>query len=349
MNYQVQDYLHVSGILKKLDFSDSSFLITGATGLIGSFIVNALHYANNVYHLNNRIIAVVRNEKKAEFLFPWVRNIDSDLGLIVVKDIKDAVPCISVDYIIHAAGNTDSAYMISNPVETSLGIIEGTKNILELSRIVRPQGVAMLSSMEVYGQILEKAVVDETFPFGFIDPFNVRSCYPMAKRMVENLVCSYFSEYHVHAMALRLSQTFGYPVASTEKRLFGMMINAAKQKQDIVLSTKGDKINNFCYLSDAVTAILYVLKKGEAGNCYNVSNISSAMSIVESARMIANDIMEKQIKVCFDISSQSNKKFAPDSKYIMDSSKLESLGWYPIISLYEAYKRNIIDYVSSDQ
>ena len=342
MDYQVQDYLYVSSILKDLEFHDSSFLVTGATGLIGSFIINTLHHANIEYHLRNKIIAIVRNEKKAKLLFPWIQDRNSDLSLIVIKDIKDPFPCIPIDYIIHAAGNTDSAYMISNPVETSLGIIVGAKNVLEVGRIAETKGIAILSSMEVYGQIVEKKVVDENSSFGFLDPFNIRSCYPMAKRMVENLVCSYFSEYHVHAMTLRLSQTFGYPVASTEKRLFGMMINAAKQKQDIVLSTKGDKINNFCYLADAVTAILYVLKKGEAGNCYNVSNISSTMSIVESARMIANDIMEKQIKVCFDISSQSNKKFAPDSKYIMDSSKLESLGWKPTVGIYEAYRRNIL-------
>ena len=341
MDYQTQDYLYVSGILNKLGFTNSSFLITGATGLIGSFIMNTLHFANEKYNFNNKIIAVVRNKEKAELLFPWINKYNTDANLYVVENIANSTLDINSDYIIHTAGNTNSNYMISNPVETSLEIIEGTKAVLELGRKQNVKGIAILSSMEVYGQILDKTVVDESFPFGFIDPFNVRSCYPMAKRMVENLVCSYFSEYGIPAIVLRLAQTFGYPVDPFEKRLFGLMIKSAKEKHDIVLSTTGNKINNFCYLSDAVSAIFYVLKYGEYGTPYNVCNTASSMSIIDNARLITDDIMQKQITVKFNISHQSAKKFAPDSKFILDSSKLKLLGWKPTVNIYEAYWRNI--------
>ena len=341
MNYQEKDYLYVANILDKLDFHNQSFMITGSTGLIGSFIINALHYANLKYRLNNRIIAVVRNKDKVVGLFPWIKS--NEIELIVQNDITEPLPSIYANYIIHAAGNTDSSYMVSNPAETAWGIIDGTRNILEFSRRHVPDAVAVLSSMEVYGQITERILVNENSPFGFIDPFNVRSCYPMAKRIIENFVCSYAAEYDIPVMALRLAQTFGYPVAIDEKRLFGMMIRAAKRKEDIILATRGEKINNFCYLADAAAGIFYVLRFGMSGNCYNVCDTGSSMPIIDNAWMIARDIMNGQISVRIEESVDNSSKFAPDSKYILDSSKLHDLGWETTVDVFEAYRRNICE------
>ena len=342
MNYALEDYEYIASTLIELNITNSSFLITGATGMIGSTIIKSLHYANKTYSLKNKIIAICRNKEKAFAKFDWIENA-SDLKIIIQNDISDTIDLgvNHIDFVIHTAGNTNSAYMITNPVETSLGIIEGTKNILNLCQSLNPKRCIFLSSMEVYGSISGDIILKEFSELGFLDLSNIRNCYPLAKRMSENLCHSYHSQYEIPIIILRLSQTFGFPVAKNENRLFGMMINNAKRGKDIILNTDGSKLNNFCYLADVITAILYTLIKGKNDNCYNVSNMNSTMTIAETAHMICHEIMNDKIKLIFDISSDKNKKYAPISRFILDTSRLTDLGWEAKTSIKEAYKRNI--------
>ena len=72
--------------------------------------------------------------------------------------------------------------MITNPIETSAISLTGTKNILELAKAKHVKKVVYFSSMEVYGSIQKKGYTYENDQ-GYIDPLNVRSCYPLSKRM----------------------------------------------------------------------------------------------------------------------------------------------------------------------
>ena len=114
-------------------FRNKSILITGSTGRLGLYIVEALSEANIKWNLNIKVIAVVRNEKKAKKLF----NSTLELPFIhlVVQDITTPFDLnFSVDYIFHTAGLASPSDFTHTPVDTLWGHVKGTRNVLELAR-----------------------------------------------------------------------------------------------------------------------------------------------------------------------------------------------------------------------
>ena len=208
-----------------------TIFITGGTGLIGSTVINGLLYANNKYKLNVRIIALVRNLDRAKGLF---HNVNAGTSLSFIVGSVESLPEVreKVDYIIHGASPTASLYFVQHPVETIQTAVKGTKNILELAKKNQVEGVLYLSSMEVYGAPLTDELIPETQGCT-LDSMTVRSCYPIAKRLCENLCASYTSEYGVPGKVIRLAQTFGPGVGMNDGRVFAEFARDAMHKSDI--------------------------------------------------------------------------------------------------------------------
>lgn len=94
-----------------------------------------------------KITAVSRKVEELKLLPPKVTTIATDVSNeIMVSAIKD-----DFDYVIHCASETKSQNMVSYPVETAIGIADGTKNVLELAKRCHVRSMVYLSSMEVYG------------------------------------------------------------------------------------------------------------------------------------------------------------------------------------------------------
>lgn len=339
-DYLESDYRRVAETMASLGIENKRILVTGATGMIGSFVVASFLYGNKELGLDNTVIAVCRNRKKLEDkLGPLYRS--SNLEIEVVPDISAFQCSIPSDYVIHTACNTDSSRMVACPVETIDGIYSGTRSVLEYARGNNVQHVVFLSSMEVYGTIAERVLVDEKSPLGPLDPSSIRSGYPMAKRLAENLCISYGAEYNLNISVLRLAQTFGI-VAGYDSRFFYQLIEAARDVHDIVLHTGGIKMNNFCYLCDAVVAMLFALKKSVGkGEIYNVADMASSMTILDMANLVAGKIMQNRISVIIDADDDIARKYSPQSMFLLDSGKLGKLGWHPLVDLEEALRRNI--------
>ena len=92
-----------------------SLLLTGASGLIGTMLVDALMTKNKLNHLNCRIYAFGRNESKAKkrFYDYWDSHYFHFLPMDVNKPIQLEQ---EIDYIIHAASNTHPKLYASDPV-----------------------------------------------------------------------------------------------------------------------------------------------------------------------------------------------------------------------------------------
>ena len=315
---------------------NKTILVTGGTGLIGSTLINALLYANEKKALNLQIVALVRNTSKAQAMFVENRS------LKFVEGTVEGLPELNmpVDYIVHGASPTASAFFVEHPVKTIKTAVLGTMNLLELAVKKQVQGFVYLSSMEVYGAPHTDAVIPES-QGTTVDTMAVRSCYPEAKRICESLCASYASEHQLPAMAVRLAQTFGPGVAKDDGRVFAEFARCAMHKQDIVLQTAGTSKRCYLYTADAVTAILTVLLAGKAGEAYNAANRETYCSIVEMAQLVADKLAGKAIKVQVPTDGKHEQKFSPPHKLNLDIDKLQKLGWKASSGLVEMYERMI--------
>lgn len=324
------------GIFEGLN--NSTVLVTGATGLIGSEIVLGILAANRIKNLDIRVVALVRNYKKAQEIFKNVL-IRKELE-ILVQDINDEIFYENdVDYIIHCASNTSSKDFVEKPVETISTIYNGTNNILKFAKDKKVKSVVYLSSLEVYGNFEKDSLVKED-EYGYLDILNPRSSYSQGKRLAETLCISYCKEFDVDIKIARLTQTFGAGISKDDNRVFAQFAKAAVKKENIILHTKGDTIRNYCYLTDAVSAILTILIKGKSSNAYNVANTDTCISIKNMAELVAK---ENNISVEFQIDDR-DRGYNPTIKICLDSSKLYALGWQAKIGI-EAMFFRLISYL----
>lgn len=322
------------------ELNGKSVFVTGATGLIGSQIIKYLLCLNRVKQMNIKVLAFARSEDKARKVFPYLD--ENDALELVLGDINQTI-CYDgeVDYIIHGASATSSKYFVSHPVETIKTAIDGTTNILEFAKAKEVSGFVYLSSLEVYGTPdASKETISES-DYGYIEPLSVRSSYSEGKRMVECLCVSYAEEYGVPVKIARLSQTFGAGVEYNDGRVFAEFARCAIEGKDIVLHTEGRTVRTYCYTTDAVTALLTILTKGEVGEAYNVTNKDTDISIFEMAKLVAG-LSEHGIEVKKDIPEDlASFGYNPEMVIRLDSSKLEELGWTASVDLRGMYTRLI--------
>ena len=159
--------------------------------------------------------------------------------------------------------------------------------------------------------------------------------------MAECLCACYFAEYAVPVKMARLAQTFGAGIMKTENRVFSQFARSLINGTDIVLHTQGDSYGNYCYTSDCITALLFMLLNGENGEAYNVVNESTNIMIRDMAKLVA-DMSDGKINLVFDIPEDALKYgYAPSVKMKLCGKKLADIGWKAKIDLPEMYERLI--------
>ena len=219
--------------------------------------------------------------------------------------------------------------------------------MLELARDNKAT-LVYLSSMEEYGVPYQPGEVMTEDKIGVVNHLNVRSCYPEGKRMCECMCAAYASEYGVETKIVRLAQTFGAGIPLTDNRVSMQFAKSVVEGKDIVLHTEGKSVSNFCYLSDAIAGILTVAAKGEKGEAYNVCNDVETRSIYEIAGLVAEVVAGGRIGVIIDVPEGTNLGYAPDNTMRLCSDKLKGLGWIPMVSMEEGYRR-LINYLNENK
>jgi len=338
LNRIVSEYTDIFEQLK-----GKSILVTGATGLLGSQVVKALVRANDTNKYDIRVMAFARSEEKAKKVFG--EALDGQIKL-VLGDINSPIQIDDdIDYIVHGASATSSKYFVTNPVETILTAIEGSRNILELARNKSVSGMVYLSSLEVYGVPQTKNGYVRENDYGYIDILNTRSSYSEGKKMVECLCASYAAEYGVPVRIARLSQTFGPGVEYNDGRVFAEFARCALEKRDIVLHTAGKTLRTYLYTADAVGAILTLLVKGENGKAYNVTNPDTDVTIYEMAELVCRIMPESNIKVIIDEPKDIGSfGYNPEMVIRLVPDALMELGWKPMVDLENMYRRLIAEF-----
>jgi nucleoside-diphosphate-sugar epimerase len=302
------------------------YFITGVTGLVGGALTKYL--ADN----GEDVTVYVRDREKAEKMFGAEPQIS-----IVTGNLERGISYDSnVDYIIHAAAPTNSSFFVESPVETIDSIVLGTKTILELAKAKRVKSVVNLSSMEMYGSPTNDESLTEDKQF-YLDPLNIRSDYPMAKRLAENMCVAYASEYNVPVKIARLAQVLGKKLLASDNRVIAQLIRAAKGGTDIELATDGKTKQTYVGIDDTISGIMTILKKGSNAGAYNLANDSTYCSIRELAEMVASEVASGKIQVLVNALPDS-AKYPPNRTLRLNSSKLRALGWQPKMDLSKSLK-----------
>ena len=313
-----------------------TFLITGATGLIGSIMVKCLLELNRQKDLDIKVIAVVRSLEKAQKVFAeeaaQIKFYQLGLTEIGVDSISD-----HVDYMVHLASPTASKYFVEHPVETLRTAVEGTTAVLEYAKEAKVEAVVYASSLETYGSNHTDEWLKEDFQ-GYVNPMEVRSSYNIGKRTCECLCHAYAEEYGVNVTIARMTQTFGAGVEYNDGRVFAQFARKAIECQNIELHTTGATSRMYCYTTDAVSAMLYLLVRGERGEAYNIANKDSYISIRDMAQLV-RDEFNPNIEVV--IAPKEGQGYAPETRLRLETSKIEALGWKPVYNLKEMFGRLI--------
>ncbi|MBO7721187.1 MAG: NAD-dependent epimerase/dehydratase family protein, partial [Kiritimatiellae bacterium] len=254
-----------------------SVVVTGATGLVGSALVRRFAAEGC------RVTAAVRDTARAERMFAPLGGVR-----VVAWDVTSPFPgdaaSAAADWFVHAASETSSRAFVERPVETVGSVVAGARNALEFARSARVRSMVFLSTMEVYGVPSAENVTERDY--GYLDPLSVRSCYPEAKRLAENLCVSYAAEYGVPVKIARLAQTFGEGVRRDDTRVFAEFARAVAGGRDIVMKTGGETARCYCYIGDAVAAVETILAKGENAAAYSVANEDTFCTVREMAEAL---------------------------------------------------------------
>lgn len=313
--------------------SEGNILVTGATGLIGSCLVDML--MDNP-HRDYQVYALGRNEKRAAARFSQYLE-DSAFHFLQGDVIRSLESDIPFHYIIHAASNGSPNFFVNNPVEVMKSNLFGVANLMEYGLRHGMKRFLYVSTGEVYGQN-EAELLDES-SYGYVDILNTRSCYPSSKRAAETLAMCYAGEYGADVVVARPCHTYGPHFTESDNRVYAQFIRNVQNGEDIVLKSAGTQYRSWCYVEDCVSALLYILLKGESSQAYNIADKNSVVTIRELAEMIARIAGRK---VVMQVASESEKKeFTPIKHAVFDTTKLEGLGWQVIGTMEEKLRRTI--------
>lgn len=305
--------------------------ITGAAGMIASYVVFFLIYLNETRGFNINIYACVRNHGKAVSRFG--RYMEREYFHTIEADVCDSLPFdIRFDYIIHAASLASPQYYGCRPVDVMIPNLIGTHHLLEYARIYGCESFVFFSSGSVYGTLGTCESVREDM-YGTMDYLALGNCYGESKRCGEALTRAYSAQYGINTHSVRIFHTYGPTMdINNDKRVFAEFVRSAVRGEDIVIKSDGTASRAFCYLSDTVAGIFSVITKGEAGSCYNIGNPHEYMSIMQLAGLVAS-LSDNGIKVV-------RKKRMEDDAYLpspeqrkaaLNIERIQKLGWEPRI------------------
>jgi UDP-glucuronate decarboxylase len=331
--------MEISAVISKEEFealkpridwtglSNRRILVTGATGMVGSWLTTALLFGlDQGILVNSKIDALVHSGNITNLR--TFRNHKS-LGFVRIKDIEERSD-LDYDLIIHAASPASPQFFrnLDSMIEINLGFLQAV-----LAKSKEPPEVIYFSTGEVYGAGFNFPVreTDE----GVIDLSQDRSMYPLTKRNTEKLIIKMSVNLGLRFSIFRLFHTFGSGMRIGDGRSFADFIwDGALRKRPRLYST-GSQVRSFLYLEDMVAAVLGTERNNE------IMNLGSPhpVTIREFAQIVSE---ESGLNGEIDF-PEEDRGFdsSPNNFLVPDTTKIQMTGWNQQISLREGISRSI--------
>lgn len=315
-----EDLMNILDIPEVEQLKGKSYLITGATGLIGVCMIDAL-MKYNCQGAAIQIYAVGRSWGKAKSRLGEYEQ-DEHFHFIE-QDVRQPLPeDIQVDVVIPLASNTHPLAYSQYPIETIEINVKGAEHALNKA-LACGATVLYPSSVEVYGNARGEDIFTEDYT-GKLNLENARACYPESKRLSEALCLSYMAERGVDVKIARLSRVFGPTMLMSDTKASSQFILKALAGEDIILKSKGEQFFSYTYVADIVRSMLYILLHGESGKAYNVSSQACNVKLKDFAGACA---LWAGKEVVFDLPSEVEQKgYSVAMHAVLDNTRLQSIG-----------------------
>lgn len=296
--------------------------MTGATGFIGRYLVKTLCRLNHQMNLNLTLILVHRSGTAPSFA-------DKSIQWIEGSFTEDFLPeWAAPDIIIHAASPSNQMSIFTDPTGTVNCNILATNYLLERAHKYN-SCFLFFSSGAVY-QAQSKPLAECAAKI--LAQTNALSVYGNSKLSGE-LLCG---QHPVDCRILRLFSVYGPGESLTSGRCFTNFINQALKTHQIQVNSSGTQVRSYCYVSDFVSSLLYVLLKGES-TVYNAGNEDNTYTILELAKQIAT--VHGDTEVLGPLSTAGLTDY-----FVPNTQKLRHLGWQPKVDMRTCIRRCLDSY-----
>jgi dTDP-glucose 4,6-dehydratase len=334
-----QDFAQI-GEQAKLSFEklkNSHIFLTGGTGFIGTWMLEAIRFVNVSLEANIQVTILTRSPEnfhsKCAHLFehPSFNYLAGDVVRLPYEKLSDVA---QFTHLIHAATDASAELNEVNPLQMFDTIVLGTRQILDFAVKEKISKVLYLSSGAVYGQ--QASTVDYIAENSMSAPdcLNSKNTYAEAKRASEMLCAIYGKQFRCNIVVARIFALLGPLLNLNIHFAAGNFIRDAISGKKISVSGDGRPERSYLYPSDLVVWLLLMLTDGEPGIAYNVGS-EEAISIADLANLTSTLIGSNSFEILGLTDSGWNPgRYVPSNQRIQDR-----LGVKQTVSLVDAIKR----------
>jgi CDP-glucose 4,6-dehydratase len=307
-----------------------SVFVTGAYGLLGSWLVKALieHGAHTTVLRRDMVPSSALELEGTERFVNVVRGDICDAPLM-----ERTLNEYEVDTVFHLAAQTIVGIANRSPLSTFETNIRGTWTLLEACRAINVQRVVVAASDKAYG-------IHEDLPYREEFAFQPRYPYDVSKAATDMIARSYWHTFELPVAVTRFANLFGGGDLNLS-RLVPEAALAVIEGRPPVIRSDGTLERDYLYVEDAVEAYLAIcdlLEAGQAaGEAFNAGGDEphSVLEVVALICKVAGTSLEP------DIRGQGTPPGEIKRQWV-DSTKLRTLsGWAPGVTLEEGLRRTV--------
>jgi len=314
-------------------WTDRPVLVTGATGLLGSWLCADLQ------RRGARVVAVVRDLVPDSLFYA---NGAAARAVQVSGDIRDGALIervlaeYEIDAVFHLAAQTIVEHAQRDPRNTLRANIEGTWEVLDACRrSERPTRIVVASSDKAYGD-------QPVLPYTEDQPLEGRHPYDVSKSCADLIAQSYAATYDLPVVITRCGNLYGGGDLNYSRLVPGT-IRSALQGQRPVLRSDGTLIRDYLYVEDAAEAYIALAERahepGIAGEAWNYSN---------ELQLTAAEMSQRVLSACgrldLELDIRGDAVHEIPHQYLSAAKARERLGWTPAYGLDEGLVRTVAWY-----
>lgn len=304
--------------------------VTGAYGLLGSWLVRALLERGETVTVLRRDVTSI-SPLRLLGLEPSVNVVNGDLrdGDLMNRVIGE----YEIDTVFHLAAQTLVGTANRSPIPTFDVNIRGTWTLMDACRVHEVERVVVAASDKAYGP-------HDELPYREDFALQARFPYDVSKAATDLIARSYFHTYGLPVAVTRFANLYGGGDLN-RSRLVPEAVSAALAGRAPVIRSDGSPERDFLYVEDAVEAYLAIAGAldgdGAAGEAFNAGSGEphSVAEVVSMICRVAGSDAEPDIRGHGTPAGEIDRQF-------VDSSKLRELtGWRPRVELEDGLRRTV--------